>query len=94
MPDPTYQALEAFKGFEKEVVRIAQDLAGAEAVLYAKNLSDDSRSLARFEYELLYEVECWKAIESAITRRRRDREALLEKQLAKRAAERVAPEEG
>lgn len=88
--DYKMRAVKAFLDeFVPRVEEIAQQSASTEAVLYAKKLSDDERSLARFEHELWREVECWEAVRMKIDERIAARKELAEAQIVKRAQPRA-----
>jgi hypothetical protein len=78
----------AFAELNSQIEKLAQDRAGTEAVLYAKDRSDEWKQLARFEYELSYEIRFLRQIRDALDARIVERQRLVDEQVGKRARER------
>jgi hypothetical protein len=79
---------EAFAELKARVEKLAQERASTEAVLYAKDRPEEWKQLARFEYELSYEVAFLRQIRDAIDARINERQKLVKEQVEKRARER------
>ena len=70
------QVDEAFDALAARIEELGQTAASTEAVLYAKDKSEEWKRDATFEYELHYEVEYLERVKARIDERIKTRRAL------------------
>jgi hypothetical protein len=75
---------EAFGQLRARIEKLAEQRAGVEAVLYAKDESEEWKRNARLEYELGFEAEYWRHIRGQIDDLIATRQQLVDQQVAKR----------
>jgi hypothetical protein len=78
---------EAFAQLRARIEKLAEQRAGGEAVLYAKDESEEWKRNARLEFELGFEAEYWRRIRGQVDDLIATRQQLVDQQGAKREQE-------
>jgi hypothetical protein len=79
---------EAFGDLARRIETLGQDRATIEAVLYAKDRSEEWKRNARLEYELRFEAEFLSKIRKALDARIAERQKLVDEQVRRRREQR------